>query len=45
MDKCPKCDSEMTPEQAAQYHGCCSQGCDEDEGIMIIVNLPAPTEG
>lgn len=41
MTECPKCLKTIDEATAEQYHGCCSQECDEDEGVMIIIALPA----
>lgn len=41
---CPKCLQPMTEEQDNEFHGCCSQECDEDEGILIMIVLHPQTE-
>jgi hypothetical protein len=37
---CAKCEKPVDVATYALYHGCCSQACDEDEGICLMVALP-----
>ena len=42
--QCAKCQKIVDPDTFKRYHGCCSEACDRDEGITIIIALPADNQ-